>query len=102
MCAISPMRGINFGPLQYGENKTLSFEIKNEGKYDFNYFIYDFTNEEIKNSIKERRQKELEELGRVEVEVPEVKGGKKPEKKEQKKEKKEEKKGAKKRRKECG
>lgn len=36
---IIPLRNINFGPMQYGEEKELTFEIKNNGLFPFNYSI---------------------------------------------------------------
>jgi len=84
--SIAPARGINFGPMQYGESKTMQFEIKNEGKFDFNYIIYDPKNEEVANSVKEMRSKEIQEISKTDDEQP---------KKAEKKEKKEEKKGGK-------
>lgn len=54
------MRSINYGPLQFGENSTRTFEIRNEGLFDFKYNICDFNNEEEKQKIREERQKEME------------------------------------------
>ncbi len=85
--SISPVKGINFGPLQYGEQKSQTFEIKNDGKFDFNFNIYDFADEAAKTEAKAQREKEIEELGKVEEVEPEAKG-RKPEKKEKKEEKK--------------
>jgi len=34
--------------MQYGENVTRSFEIRNEGLFEFKYAICDFNNEEEK------------------------------------------------------
>ncbi len=39
---------MNFGPIQFNENKTMSFEIKNEGLFEFNYTVFDFFNEEFR------------------------------------------------------
>ena len=36
---IVPLRNINFGPMQYGEQKELSFEVKNNGLFPFNFAI---------------------------------------------------------------
>lgn len=36
---IVPLRNINFGPMQYGEQKELAFEIKNNGHFPFNFAI---------------------------------------------------------------
>jgi len=84
--SITPVKGINFGPLQYGENKTLSFEIKNEGKFDFNYVIYDSADNNARTEINKRRVEELEELGKVEEQAPVDPKGKKEQKKDVKKE----------------
>lgn len=58
--SISPLRNLNFGPLQFGEQATRTFEIRNEGLFDFKYNICDFSNEEEKHKIREERQKEME------------------------------------------
>lgn len=39
---------MNFGPIQFNDQKVLSFEIKNEGMFDFNYNVFDFFNEEFR------------------------------------------------------
>lgn len=36
---IAPLRNINFGPMQYGQQKDLTFEIKNNGQFPFNFAI---------------------------------------------------------------
>jgi hydrocephalus-inducing protein len=87
--SIAPIKGVNFGPMQYGESKTLSFEIKNEGKFEFNYIIYDSKDEAARTTIATRRAKELEELGKIEEEAPVDPKNRKPDaKKEKKKEEK--------------
>ena len=58
---IVPMRNINFGPMLYGEQKELTFEVKNNGLFPFNFAICDFKDEEAKNAIKEEREKEIVE-----------------------------------------
>lgn len=58
--------------MQYGENSTRTFEIRNEGLFDFKYAICDFTNLEEKNKIREERKKEADErLGIVDEEKKE-------------------------------
>lgn len=84
--SIAPVRGINFGPMQNQESKTMSFEIKNDGKFEFNFTIYDFKNSEMKKSILEQRAKEIEDLGKNEGDSESK--PKKAEKKEKKEEKK--------------
>jgi hydrocephalus-inducing protein len=60
--SISPLRNINFGPMQFGEVQHRTFEIRNEGlHFDFKYNICDIMDEEAKKNIAEQRQKELEE-----------------------------------------
>ena len=46
--SIHPLRNINFGPLQYGDNRTRSFEIKNEGIFDFDFSITELLDERSK------------------------------------------------------
>jgi hypothetical protein len=67
--------------MQYGENVTRSFEIRNEGLFEFKYAICDFNNEDEKNKLREERKKEAEERlnGVKKEEAPaDVKGAKKP------------------------
>jgi hydrocephalus-inducing protein len=65
---ISPLRNINFGPMQFGEQQTRTFEIRNEGLFEFKYNICDILDEEGKQKIREERQKELEERLGIEQE----------------------------------
>lgn len=58
---IVPLKNINFGPMQYGEQKDLSFEIKNNGLFPFKYAICDYIDEEAKKAIKAERDKEIQE-----------------------------------------
>lgn len=58
---ITPLRNINFGPMQYEEQKQMTFEIKNEGLFEFKYNIFDSKDEEAKKEILEERAKEIEE-----------------------------------------
>lgn len=67
--------------MQYGENVTRAFEIRNEGLFEFKYAICDFNNEDEKSKIREERKKEAEErlLGTKKDDVdPKAAGGKKP------------------------
>ena len=57
---ISPLRNLNFGPMQFGNEMKRTFEIKNEGQFEFKYAICDFNNEEEKAKIREERQREME------------------------------------------
>ena len=47
--------------MQYGEHVTRSFEIRNEGLFEFKYAICDFNNEDEKNKLREERKKEADE-----------------------------------------
>jgi len=58
---IVPLKNINFGPMQYGEEKELSFEMKNNGLFPFKFAICDFIDEEAKKAIKEERTKDIKE-----------------------------------------
>lgn len=54
-----------------------TFEIKNDGQFEFKYAICDFNNEEEKAKIREERQRELEgRLAEKAEEKEEAKGGK--------------------------
>lgn len=47
--------------MQYGAQVTRSFEVRNEGLFEFKYAICDDADREAKAKIKEERQKEQEE-----------------------------------------
>ena len=57
--SITPLKNINFGPMQYGESITRSFEIRNEGMFDFKFAICDYKDEEAKKRIREEKIKEI-------------------------------------------
>lgn len=79
--SIAPLKNLNFGPMQYGETTTRTFEVRNEGLFDFKYAICDFNNEDEKAKIREERKKEAEEraLGQKKEEPdPKDLKGKKP------------------------
>jgi len=59
--SITPLKTINFGPMQYGKEVSRTFEIRNEGLFEFKYNICDDADKETKARIKEERQKEMEE-----------------------------------------
>jgi len=79
---ITPLRNINFGPMQYGEQMQRTFEIKNEGLFEFKYAICNFNDNEAKAKIKEERKKEMEDriagLQEEQKEDPKAAKGKKP------------------------
>lgn len=68
--------------MQFSEHATRTFEIRNEGLFDFKYNICDFANEEEKKKISDERQKEMEaRLAGADEEVkddPKSKNAKKP------------------------
>jgi len=39
--------------MQFNESKIRSFEIKNEGIFEFNYRIFDYNNEEHKKEVQD-------------------------------------------------
>ena len=55
---ISPLRNLNFGPMQFGNEMKRTFEIKNDGQFEFKYAICDFNNEEERSKIREERKAE--------------------------------------------
>jgi hypothetical protein len=68
--------------MQFGEQATRTFEVRNEGLFEFKYNICDFSNEEEKQKIKEERQREMEARiagGEEEAKDDGKKGGKKAE-----------------------
>ena len=63
--------------MQFGNEMKRTFEIKNEGQFEFKYAICDFNNEEEKAKIREERQREMEgRLAEKAEEKEEAKGGK--------------------------
>lgn len=64
--------------MQYGEQITRTFEVRNEGMFEFKFAICDYKDEEQKKKIKDERQKEMEERIRgLEEKKEEVKDPKK-------------------------
>lgn len=49
--SVHPIKNINFGPMQFNETKTRTFEVKNEGLFDFAFSLFDFMNEEQRKEI---------------------------------------------------
>ena len=49
---------MNFGPVQFNEAKTRTFEIKNEGLFEFNYSLFDFGNEDFRRDLLANVEKE--------------------------------------------
>jgi hydrocephalus-inducing protein len=69
--SVIPLKNINFGPIQFNESKTRTFEIKNEGQFEFNYTLFDFNNEEFRKellaSLEKDRTTKLEALNALPV-----------------------------------
>ena len=42
--SVTPLKNMNFGPVQFNETKTRSFEVKNEGLFEFIVCIFDYGN----------------------------------------------------------
>lgn len=79
--SITPLKTINFGPMQYGEQVSRSFEVRNEGLFEYKYAICDDQDQEAKAKIKEERQKDIEERihgAQEAVDDPKAAKGKKP------------------------
>lgn len=77
--SITPLKNINFGPMQYGSQEVRTFEIRNEGLFEFKYAIVDFADQEAKAAILEERKREMEERvsgAQAEAEDPKAKGKK--------------------------
>ncbi len=51
--AITPLKSMNFGPIQFNDQKSLTFEIKNEGLFEYNYHIFDYFDEAFIKNLKE-------------------------------------------------
>lgn len=58
--SILPLKNINFGPIQFNDSKTLTFEIKNEGLFEFNYTLFNYADEEFRKLLMEEQAKEKE------------------------------------------
>lgn len=59
--SIHPLRNINFGPLQYGDNRTRNFEIRNDGIFDFDFNITELIDERQKMDKTQRKLSPKEE-----------------------------------------
>ena len=77
--SIHPLRNINFGPLQYGDNRTRTFEIRNEGIFDFEFGITELIDErqrmdkaQRKMSPKEEQKAKAKEAATSQVKKPPV------------------------------
>jgi len=54
--SIQPLNSINFGALQFNEQKTRILEIKNDGLFEFNFSIFDYNDEEERKEIEEQNE----------------------------------------------
>jgi hydrocephalus-inducing protein len=59
--SLTPLKNINFGPMTFGEQVTRTFEVRNEGLFEFKFALCDYKDDEAKKRIKEERLKEMEE-----------------------------------------
>lgn len=79
--SVIPIKNINFGPIQFNETKTRTFEIKNEGLFEFNYTLFDYNNEEFRKEMLANLEKDkaarLEALNTLPVAGTDPKKGKK-------------------------
>ena len=73
--SITPPGNINFGPMQYEEKKKTTFEIKNEGLFEFKYAICDYKDQEAKARIREEREREVEERRKAALGIAEEGAG---------------------------
>jgi hydrocephalus-inducing protein len=63
--------------MQYGESVSRSFEIRNEGLFDFKYSICDNNDQAAKDKLKEDRKKEMEDrINGVQEQVEDPKAAK--------------------------
>lgn len=53
--SLTPLKNINFGPMMYEESRVRTFEIKNNGLFEFAYEICDFADQEAKARIEGQR-----------------------------------------------
>jgi hydrocephalus-inducing protein len=60
--SIQPLKSINFGPMQFNDTKTRTFEIRNDGLFEFAYTVFDYMNEDARKAVKSAQQKMQEEL----------------------------------------
>jgi hydrocephalus-inducing protein len=59
--SILPIKSINFGPIQFNENKTRLLEIKNEGQFEFSYTIFDYNNDDYRKQLQSVQDRERQE-----------------------------------------
>lgn len=81
--SLTPIKTINFGPMQFEEARTRQFELKNEGIFEFNYSIFDYNDESKRKEVMGIEQPEKPEEGKAdpkkkaEPKAPAKKDGKK-------------------------
>lgn len=54
--SIYPLGNINFGPLQYGESKTRTFELRNDGIFDYDFTVTELIDERTRILEKSKSQ----------------------------------------------
>ena len=57
---ISPPK-LSFGPMKFGQEKEMTFQIFNQGKFPFSYTIFDWLDDEMRKELKEAAAEELAE-----------------------------------------
>ena len=84
--SIQPLNSINFGALQFNEQKTRILEIKNDGLFEFNFTLFDYNDDAARKEIEEQNEQYKEALKQLaEKADPKKKDSKKEAKKEAKK-----------------
>lgn len=75
--SINPMKQINFGPSRFNEeNVTRTFEIRNDGLFEFAYTIFDTNDESKRKELKEEQAKVYHEMDILVVDEKGKKKGK--------------------------
>jgi hydrocephalus-inducing protein len=72
--SITPLRNINFGPIQFNDQRTRQFEVKNEGIFEFNFLLFDYADDAKRNEI--RAQEKADREAAKAAKEAEEKGGK--------------------------
>ena len=62
LVSLNPPKQVNFGPVKFNEAANKSFEIRNDGLFEFNYTIFDANDENKRKELKEEQLKIQQEM----------------------------------------
>jgi hydrocephalus-inducing protein len=76
LVSLNPPKQVNFGPVKFNEEATRSFEIRNDGLFEFNYTIFDSNDENKRKELREEQLRIQQEMDTLVVDEKGKKGKK--------------------------